>query len=472
MLQRSRYFSIVVLLSSLLFTSRAAQGCQGQPISVFFINGILTSNRGAHDSATAVRIAIENDIDSGRLNIDKTCLAVDEAYNYSVDAANDLRESVQGLADESIFWGIVNGVIEAAESIMNPLLSRIHSHFLDALERRTVDEHKDLYRTALSTGARIVLVAHSQGNLFANQEYRELLPVEQNRIRIVAVATPSSTVEAGGNHTTLFNDVIALVFGALEPNSTNRDLLNCAGLRTGFRCHDFLNSYMPGVESGIKIVQQLRTAISASQAATPQCPPSFTDNFNRPDGLVANGWTNTTGNTNGDLVIRAGALAGPPGRAAIYRPVDLYKTITVSATLNQENGFGGSGRYGGFLFGNNGSVLSGYGVFFGRYPQNTGNLTVQLILNGTQGLANAIAPAASFQFGPSIIPTVTFSPDGSITGTVAGNGTTFSFNLDKVNRGTLPGANVAIYSQGESDGASNPAIDNVSITYGCPTPGQ
>ena len=197
-------------------------------------------------------------------------------------------------------------------------------------------------------------------------------------------------------------------------------------------------------------------------------PIIFTDDFNRPDGPVGNGWSNTIGNTGGNLGIRSGALStpGPDGRAGIYRPIDLSATVTVSGTLTQSNGFGGLlNRYDtSFLFGDASSPLSGYGVYFSRSDQNFANSTVNLMLNG--GILESVP--SSFQFGASITPTFTFNPDRSIAGSVAGSGNTFNFSFGPRSV-TLPGSNFDItvgFPDGRSSVITNPTLDNLSLSYG------
>jgi murein DD-endopeptidase MepM/ murein hydrolase activator NlpD len=203
---------------------------------------------------------------------------------------------------------------------------------------------------------------------------------------------------------------------------------------------------------------------------SPKCPSSFTDDFNRPDGPVGNGWTNTIGDVNGDLLIHNGVVTtpGPAGRAGIYRPVDLSLPVTVSARLTDLNGFGGLlDRYDqDVLFGSNGTLSNGYGISLHRGDQNYSDSSVNLTLNGT---ALASAPS-SFQFGSAITVTVTLAPDGSITGSVTGDGNTFDFSFGP-RAGVLSGSNLAIDTAFPDNRSTtvftNPTIDNVSIAYSC-----
>ena len=193
---------------------------------------------------------------------------------------------------------------------------------------------------------------------------------------------------------------------------------------------------------------------------------TFTDDFNRPNGPVGNGWSDTTGNVNGNLTINNGALTtpNPDGTAGIFLPIDYSGTVTASATITQMNGFGGLlGRYvSSFDFGTDGNLSNGYSVTFFRGDQTFADSSVILSHNGTT-LASA---PSSFQFGAQITPIVTLSPNGSISGSVIEGGSTFNFSFAPQSL-VLSGSDFAIV-QGFPDSRSTlitkPTIDNVTIT--------
>ena len=85
----------------------------------------------------------------------------------------------------------------------------------------------------------------------------------------------------------------------------------------------------------------------------------FSDDFNRPNGSVGNGWVGAPFNAVGNLVILGGKLTSPAepstgSRASIYRPVDASAGISASATLTETNGNKDPRRYeSAFWVGNN-----------------------------------------------------------------------------------------------------------------------
>lgn len=168
---------------------------------------------------------------------------------------------------------------------------------------------------------------------------------------------------------------------------------------------------------------------SASLTPAVAAPVVFTDDFSRPDGVVGNGWSATADNQGGDLLLGGGKLTTPSvsGLAGIYRPVTYSGTSTVSAKVTDHNGFGGiQNRFGTtFVFGADGDISNGYAVTFRRGDDNYSDSAVSLSFNGTT-LATA---ASTFQFDSEIIPIVTLSPDGSVTGSVQGGGNVFNFSF-------------------------------------------
>ena len=157
---------------------------------------------------------------------------------------------------------------------------------------------------------------------------------------------------------------------------------------------------------------------------------TFSDNFNRADSSsVGNGWINCVGNVGGNLVIANNELTCPnvDGNAGLYRPLSLTSPARVTATLKEMNGFGSlQRRYTWALaFMNNGSLNQGYILSFSRADQNYSDSKGSLYDSAT--LVGAIN--STFQYGAQIQVDFTVHPDGSVNGTVNGDGNTFPFSF-------------------------------------------
>ncbi len=201
-------------------------------------------------------------------------------------------------------------------------------------------------------------------------------------------------------------------------------------------------------------------------AATPLCTPVFADDFARPDGSVGNGWSDMASNSFGNLVIKNGALStpGPNGTAGIFRLADHSQPIGLSADFTYLNGFGGAlYRYDTeFLLGSDGGGENGYGLVFHRGDQNYSDSLVGVLVNGV--LVDQ-APS-TFQFTDLLSTTFTWSPDGSISGSVSGSGSTFSFTFP-TRAVALPGGRVAVrvgFPDSRSAVLTHPIVDNFVIS--------
>jgi hypothetical protein len=471
-----------------------------QPVVVAYGNGIRTTRTQAEYELAYLQEQLASRQNGNNSNGVAFCLVYDGDYTASVASAfgplgsliqpllQFLQSAVQiGIQDPQQFWGWLSN-----SSVAPPEFNQLEQDIglaigvgVSTILQPDIFDQLTIYQTALFQNHQsVIVVAHSQGNLYVNQAYGLLFPSTASpgigQFKVVAVATPATYVAGGGPYTTLTRDPISLLVDlttntlALPPNTDNGPCVEvaddgsveCFQLPFHSAYHDFTKSYIDGSVSGPQILNEIISDIPGI------CPPNVTDDFDRPDGVVGNGWANTTGNVNGNLVIVNGALStsSTDGQAGVYRLISLSGPVTVSATLTQENGFGGLlKRYGvGVRFGSDGSLVSGYGINFHRGDETFADSNVSLILNG----ATLASLPSSFQFGASITTTITFNPDGTITGSVFGDGSTFNFTFGP-RAVTLPGSNFAIlegFPDSRSAVITNPTVDNVTIAYGCNPP--
>ena len=159
----------------------------------------------------------------------------------------------------------------------------------------------DIYRPALTCGQTVIVLAHSQGNLYVNQAFDILFPSTSSpgidRFKVIAVATPASRVPGGGHYNTLKRDPIwALPYlvgaSSLLWNEDNGPYLgnDYFSSQTFFdwSFHDFTASYLAGVKgdaSGNKILSDIisalpKTALLNQQDFSAASRPSwYSDNW-------------------------------------------------------------------------------------------------------------------------------------------------------------------------------------------------
>ena len=174
-----------------------------------------------------------------------------------------------------LFWRWLPN-LTVAPAIFDQLVQDLHDAIsnVEFLTNMDLQTQVGTYRSSLGTSDRVVIVAHSQGNLFANEAFGVLTTgadglaaVPGTRLPIIAVATPQLFVAGrslfGLGHTTLYGDGILGVPTALRAN-TDIDGTPCMPLPgreqepglNPWTCHSFLDSYLAGVISRRRIINQ------------------------------------------------------------------------------------------------------------------------------------------------------------------------------------------------------------------------
>lgn len=117
--------------------------------------------------------------------------------------------------------------------------------------------HVQRYKTLLMEGSRVLVVGHSQGNLYANSAYTNLAYDENNlpmdAFGIVAVATPSGQVAGGGSYITRDDDRVINAVLFFSPGTLDGNINN-SNTSSDWKNHSFIDAYLDGVQSGPMIV--------------------------------------------------------------------------------------------------------------------------------------------------------------------------------------------------------------------------
>jgi hypothetical protein len=142
----------LVLISTFAFS--AIDECK---TDVYFGNGILTKKRDAIKNAGILRKAIKQKLGK---DYSKRIGEVSSAYNSThLGGLNDLLESVlqkTNLAER----------IDALSKLNDGLKKTAHETDLSLQIQK--------YTSSIKTGHKVLVVAHSQGNLFAYEAFRKL----------------------------------------------------------------------------------------------------------------------------------------------------------------------------------------------------------------------------------------------------------------------------------------------------------
>jgi hypothetical protein len=270
------FFILLMLVGVLPIFGGVASSCVGGN-EVFFINGIWVPDESdARDEALILSAKLRTQI-SGT-PAENQCTAVSYAYNTSHGVEDLLQASDQiFLGNYSQLWRILGRLVPSTpeyEQIFDQINGEIIK--LDDLVSEDLDNHLTKYReSAQERGNRIILIGHSQGNLYANRAYARLTtepPIfTNNNLRVIAVATPDSYVAGSGPYTTLVEDFVAnVVFLAVNPLRLWPNTQNNLFPISHWDAHSFIESYLNGSVSKPRILNDIIANIAVLPPSSPQ----------------------------------------------------------------------------------------------------------------------------------------------------------------------------------------------------------
>lgn len=238
--------SICAILCAVLRAGNCSGGSAGT--TVFYVNGIRTTQLQAEGDLDKLQDRVLAALDGTPQSTE--CLAFRPAYNETNGTWSDLWQSVrQRLNQDASLFARYVADIDSAPLWFQAAFGAAAVTIDELANEPEIAGHLQDYESERAQGNTIILVAHSQGNLYANAEYRKLQlrswPVPDNKVfSIVSVATPAKTVEGGGPWTTLlFDPIFDFVFypsGSLGSTTTN--------LPQHLDGHAFVGKYLTGRE--------------------------------------------------------------------------------------------------------------------------------------------------------------------------------------------------------------------------------
>ncbi|BBO18639.1 conserved hypothetical protein [Candidatus Brocadia pituitae] len=256
-----RWISHGVLLVTFLAMSGVVYGEGEQPcqpeVVVFFGNGVWNDVESAEESRELLQKRLEIRI-SGT-NLDRTItyeLAYNPSNGYLADLLETFEQDIQ--TNYSLFWNYLADWDTMPDFLQDRIIAiakEVDAAVVSA--NPSVQEHIALYNAYLREGKIVVLVAHSQGNLYGNIAYLGIDQQYVDGFGMVSVANPDSSVAGRGPYTTIDEDlIINSILSALPPNLDNFfGPLNWGDIWGG---HNFIKSYMaPGHKAEAKILNDV-----------------------------------------------------------------------------------------------------------------------------------------------------------------------------------------------------------------------
>ncbi|MFA6458575.1 MAG: hypothetical protein WCV72_04300 [Patescibacteria group bacterium] len=226
-------------------------------VVVFYCNGMFVpTEEKADDARAAIQKAVGTTFNGQVINY-KVAYNQNEGALSLVEVAE--QKSIEVWPE---FFDWISGVVEAPDWFWAAAETLFTSASLQAwVSDKDLWEHVTKYRAEIDAGNKVLLVAHSQGNFYANEAH--FLINDPDNLKVVSVANPADYVAGCGPYTTLYDDhvinSVRRAFGALPGNMENTksyERLN----------HDFLLSYFQGDRSGPKIIKDIKRQIAVCYA--------------------------------------------------------------------------------------------------------------------------------------------------------------------------------------------------------------
>ncbi len=260
--------------------------CPVQETTLFFVNGVDTKRSSANDSIEIVRDEF------AKTGISEECLTFDVAYNTNEIFFFDFLESGLQRAEEvegriEVFWEFflrVKGAFGNSKSFYDKKITDLFNITNQAIQAGKyvpgdqLDEHLQAYRDVLANGQRVIMLGHSQGNLYVNSAWNQLSLLEQTDVRVIAVATPSDhvgSIFSSDPYTTLHKDSLAAsLFSAVGALSSNTEMSQeCDDelfglIPASWLCHGFKEAYMLGDQSKEQILMDIIEALPDTSTTT------------------------------------------------------------------------------------------------------------------------------------------------------------------------------------------------------------
>ncbi|MDT8378696.1 MAG: hypothetical protein RQ739_07375 [Desulfotignum sp.] len=256
--------SAILLTAMFLFPNFAYPSNERfcQPgVFVFFGNGIWNDKEDADLSRDLLAGRLESHISGSDLD---GLITYATAHNPSDGILLDLLETFaqNNQTGWSRFWRFLAGLDPIPDFLQNKLKEIANTIDESILQMNpAVQDHVEKYNKILSEGNKVLVLAHSQGNLFANIAYLGIDSQYIDGFGIVSVGNPDSYVAGGSLYTTLEEDIIIESIPlSLSANVDNFFGINLNDL-TG---HLFARSYMAiGRQAETKILSDIESKINS-----------------------------------------------------------------------------------------------------------------------------------------------------------------------------------------------------------------
>ena len=237
-------FGFLIILASLIppvgasAQTESMDACAtGDTTVVYFVNGVWNTLAQARDGQNLLRNAYKQSLES---RYPEQKFEFKLAYNYSAGKLRDVIEVIgqkmNEIDDPSVnrrtaaqyfqLYMTARVFGDVVPPAARPLTTTIEEYLAGRItDRVNSAAHIQKYQSDLQEGKRVMLVAHSQGNLFANQAVAALMDKYGDSIGMIGVASPAAVTYNNSPYYTAHDDrvidALRIIHNVLPSNIEN-----------------------------------------------------------------------------------------------------------------------------------------------------------------------------------------------------------------------------------------------------------
>lgn len=225
-----------ILISTLLFSTSYGT-CGSNRSAIYFANGMFNDRIGATASLSKLMAQFKKSYPKKRFEVQRLSFNTNEFFLIQIHQV--FRQKITDMTIS--FWQHAG---KWAERTL--IRHRLNLELEDLDLKLQIRE----YTKTLKSGLKVIVVAHSQGNLYTNFALSSL---PEKSPFMISVATPASYVFKNGPYFTFKSDkVISSIPTALPPNLTKE--------HSGAFDHEFVNDYLEDSQTRIAILKKISEA--------------------------------------------------------------------------------------------------------------------------------------------------------------------------------------------------------------------
>ncbi|MCS6291987.1 MAG: hypothetical protein H8J66_02850 [Nitrospira sp.] len=262
----------------------ACQNGAAPRTSIYYVNGVTTTLDEARLNGGKLEMEFLTRLPAMPANIQSSCYLFFLNYNPTSGAVKDFTEAGQqrlGI-NPSDMWRKLETFVSLGPTMVSLLQGPMTQ--TNQIDQAAVQRHANAYRAQLTPPLcrRVVVVPHSQGNLYANAAYDAAVGPSPapapaaGALKIVGVATPDTLVKGNGRYRTSTGDLLigaidVLLPATLDANTNwgpNPILTSFTPLYSGG--HSFMG-YLSFDDSRNQILSDIQSSLSEVNAVA-VCP--------------------------------------------------------------------------------------------------------------------------------------------------------------------------------------------------------